>query len=1376
MANKRTRVSYGGINQDLSKSRRQGTEYFDANNVKLSPVEGETFGALSNAYGNKLAAKIPSPVINSGQKKIYYGSKVLDYTSSELDTMTNSGEPQQIIGHIETTNGAILFTTNNIVDCIWNVNNLDVDILDIDLLYIRNMGFSTERPIQAVFNYENALIQKVYWVDGSNYLRFVNIMESIDNGYNNNLIDLPVASINSKSTIDISRPYITDSGGGGVHKAGMIQYAYTLYNLNGAETSLSPLSDLFPLDKGEGQGGGDVNEVVGALPIVHIDNIDEKYEYLKLYSVVYTTYNGIPSIELVYDGRVGNYTEFTFNDTGTKTLDTLSAAEFLFLGADPIKPSHIVAKDNILFAANNTTTAYKVEIDTRAYSYNAGASSADIYTDIVYEEGLTIPYNGTKWDVVADGLEIPTEFDCVNLDFDTFRYQSDGTSIGGQGKYVSYKLLSSTETEVNLPLKQAKFFKDNEVYRIGVVFFNSIGQSTEAKWISDFKARQGNLEGSFNTIEVEFNAAFYAYIATLSDESRPTNYIVVRALRYAKDKTIISQGIMTGMFVQDYTKNRQTTDTYAKRAARNSSLVKTPIPLTRGYGDGKGLTDSYYPIFPTKHNITMNESHNLEDPSRPAGDQDPGGVDIISDEIYADTESDNKRQQSWQYTKMFQMYSPETTFHTEVTVTDKDELHVLGHMERDKYQWWDFSINYQTLGPFLNYMNAESLHGDPAHYSEYVPSGFGIIGPGYRTFKDDQTPRPEYQGIETNTPVVFSRRIHAHKTFLPLNRVNSSLSYKILSNPEIAEVGQNIQRYNNDNSLQYINKLSLVVSDSKLKDDGGADPISQVASVASDNNRCLTMVLGEQGLDHETRVGLDDLYTDVKTDLGDNKWDVELFGEVRKPLSYIYSGALYGGYDYISRSRTEYVGIGPVNNIEDNNVFIPSPGDTFVQTFINTRLTKQPGTVYNKDNMTIVETLEYLVETTINLEERNDSSIRGWNTVVDPTAEEGTNYNTVYSTDATIRTYTTDSTKIRAIERSETQIIASKVKTPGEFVDNWVDFQPNEIQSLDGKYGPITGLLNHWDQVYAWQDFAVAQISINPRVQTQGDDGVTIELGSGKVLHDYQYISTKSGSLNKWGIVSTNSGIYYVDAINKQLQRIQPRKGIEGVSESKGLHSFLQRKVDRDIIRIDNPVELTGAVTGYDTVNGDIYTTILQNDEVSIDPKESFNIAFNEKLNSYTSFYSFVPTRYITKGERVFTVPQNNNELWVHGQKNFQSFYGEKFASDITLVINTDVPGVEKVFDSIEYDSEVLLDGDTDVPKATLDTIEAWTTYQHSDKLELVVGNNIKRKFRTWRAFIPRESGTRNRLRDKWLYLKLGFNPEDNNKLILHDIIINYTV
>ena len=105
----------------------------------------------------------------------------------------------------------------------------------------------------------------------------------------------------------------------------------------------------------------------------------------------------------------------------------------------------------------------------------------------------------------------------------------------------------------------------------------------------------------------------------------------------------------------------------------------------------------------------------------------------------------------------------------------------------------------------------------------------------------------------------------------------------------------------------------------------------------------------------------------------------------------------------------------------------------------------------------------------------------------------------------------------------------------------------------------------------------------------------------------------------------------------------------------------------------------------------------------------------------------------------------------------------------------------------------------------TFNRLETWNEYQNGvANLEDVKDNpsNLKKKFRIWRANIPRNttnkggSGTvsyrRDRMRNPWLYIKLSKEltappvPEDleepvitereinNKKSILHDLVVYY--
>jgi hypothetical protein len=320
---------------------------------------------------------------------------------------------------------------------------------------------------------------------------------------------------------------------------------------------------------------------------------------------------------------------------------------------------------------------------------------------------------------------------------------------------------------------------------------------------------------------------------------------------------------------------------------------------------------------------------------------------------------------------------------------------------------------------------------------------------------------------------------------------------------------------------------------------------------------------------------------------------------------------------------------------------------------------------------------------------------------------------------------------------------------------------------LDGKYGAINALVNTKDQIYALQDKSVALIAINPRVQTQGDDGIGIELGKGAVLYDYNYLTTESGTINKWSVFPAPEGFYYLDVMNKNFGKVQG--GVYNLSDDNGFNTYFKNNINFDLIKQDNPLINKGVTGIYDVVNRQALLTVLQNDD-------NFTIAFNEKLKSFETFYDFTPSLYVNRGTKLLSIDPLNKDLYTHREGNYNEFYGVYYPSYVILQVNPE-SDLDCVFNNIEFKSEAYIDG-VDQPLTTINFLRAYNEYQDTGKVPLIVGRNknLNRKFRKWSAIIARNQGTRDRIRNPWIFLKLELNKTDNTQFILHDIIVNYTV
>lgn len=1338
--------TYRGMSQDVVRDKESFDLYYEGNNIRVITNDSQSQGGVSNEKGTTLKITLPAPeVLTNGN--IRYGNKNLPFKLTDGNELLNSSLPrmsgvQKVISKVLTKDGFILFSTDNKgFDCIWEVFEVLEGNYDFKLLYCRNLGFSEENPIQAIYNYENEIIQKVYWVDGKNQLRFMNIRHSIENGDTEELIDLESSSINIVSDYTLSQIELDSTSGGGIHTSGMIQYAYNLYKINGSQTSLSPISDLIALDKGLLLGGGEVNEVIGTSLLLKIPRLDPKFDYIKIYAIKYTSFNQNPSISLIKDEKIDSYENYIFTDSGN-SINQLSISEFLFLGSNPIRPKHIESKDNRLFSSNYRDTAYVLDIDCRAYSHNQNGLT-DLRSGAVFHNGVTLQGGSSiifSSNTPVSDYVYPTSLDGINPDYEIYRYQKDGSTFGGEGLFIKYELTQTDSSNLDGDLKYLRFFKDDEIYRIGIEFYNKLGQKTEVKWIADFKARKGNLEGNYNTLKVTIKKPeFDAYIASLnlSDEFKPVGYKIVRAERNLKDKTIICQGAATGMMIQSTVdpRNWRYWSDFNNKNARSGEFVKLPSLFSRGFSTKPGERYVWY----NEHLRNINGSG-------------PNARNHGDSEIYAELASDFKVQQTWQYNKMYQLFSPEVTFEEGISFGSNLEFKVKGvceNVEDNKFKQTR-SINAgQYVSPVKENNTGQLGFNRPNDRSGLV--SLGIIG-------------PQYLMCDRNTidHYLYNRK---YTSFVENTGVNRN--FTIYGSPEVVVPGQGVKYYNNDATLKYANTLEGVLSDG-FNDAGcccgGCDDEASIQGINSWGGKSLIIVEGNNKIESD-RLTLKQLVQ--STSINENINGL-LMLEIKRPINYAYNDNIYEGLSVEGKSRASYIGIGSFHDIENNEAFIQSPGDTFVQRFRVGRILKTDTEKDECRTQQFSEIIEFPVETNINVLNRNDLSILDWDSKFQPGHDEYNQYNRVYSQDSNLVRSATDSTLVREVNNFDTRIISSKIKVPGENIDSWTDLLENEVMDLDGKYGPITSLVNFRDNIYALQSFATCAISINPRVQTQGSDGVSIELGTGSVLYDYNYISTTSGCENKWSVFTSPSGFYFIDIVNRNINRVSG-EGFQKLSLNKRMNSFVQNNLDYNTLKKDNPFLKQGITGVYDRLHDTSLFTVLQGDN-------SFTLSYNEKTQLFESFYDYKPSLYVSRGFKLLSFGNDNNSIHEHFSGPVGSFYGEIFPSNITMQYHTQ--DQDSIFNNISFRSELKKNG-IDVHNKSMTQIRAYNDYLDTGVVDLVLNQNIARKFRLWKANIPRAKvngkHTLDRVRGQWFKLFLQFDNLEDQDLILHDTNLMYT-
>ena len=225
----------------------------------------------------------------------------------------------------------------------------------------------------------------------------------------------------------------------------------------------------------------------------------------------------------------------------------------------------------------------------------------------------------------------------------------------------------------------------------------------------------------------------------------------------------------------------------------------------------------------------------------------------------------------------------------------------------------------------------------------------------------------------------------------------------------------------------------------------------------------------------------------------------------------------------------------------------------------------------------------------------------------------------------------------------------------------------------------------------------------------------------------------------------------------------------------------------------------------------------------------SRTVGYSELISGYTSFYDFNPSIYISNGTVLITpntegscisgdTTSRVNELYIHNVGRYGHFYNVINQSSVTLISNA-LPASTKAFDNVSFHMESLwykkvqpnsvnepiggigrntglpVIAPIDITDDTFDKIRFYTDYQMSDYVELIPGQNIRKKEREWQMAVPRNIMNENlvdadifnvynydttrqfkdRMRDKYLLIELIYNNFDsdfadnrNIKFVLH--------
>lgn len=1332
----------GGLDTDTSLNKYSNDKYLKSENFRVI-MEGEnTNGAITNIDGNKKVIQF------TADNNFLPGGSNLKFLSST------------IIGLIELDKNLVVFVQHVFrstltyvfmfpLDVINNLDNplevmIDARTSEYRKLTGKRFGFTPSSMLRIVARKENSFVSKVYFTDGNQPLRVVNLSDPKIDSYSIDKFEL-VPNVN------LTQPKFFMLGSGSL-RVGRVQYSYQLYNLNGAETNFSPVSNLINLTKStEGVPsnkflGSELEENSGKSVQLTITNTDRRFDRIRVVRVLYESVDVEPSVQVFFEGAITDST-MVIEDSGKLILEEFTIEEFNELLINPI-PKTIDTKNNYLFLGNVRLDYFDVDFNARAKRKN---SLGEIY------DGDFNPYNLLSEDLIRTSSQRYIYKDHTN------------EILGGEGENVSYRFITK-EIPIDSynfnPTNRSRIVKNissdsgtyansqnaslyvgyqrDEIYRFGLVCYDNKMRPSFVKWIDDIRFPDFKDEESYTRETVTSDV--YDYVGYLKINLLPNATINSGlSLKLSRDNQSFIFNVITdddADIILNATGLRNMV-VFNNNLLFGNSVIITDYTISDGGKsivfriEGKNVDDNFRFSVESldaagistsiSQNLTLvsqgttiietvDFKYNLAS-SIPSGNRNITNANILGIEF----EVRNLPSQ----VKAYQIVRAQRTGLDRTVIDLGLTSHITRNLTFERAPTIDNTSNirlYEYTSPEHLVNNLLSVKGDRIETPLSISEG-SLPNLSYSSNLGGS-------GSGINRLITYNYRASVVNTLIKTKIVSA---YNHLHSPN-----EGLETFTDRGNIPN-------VIDGAFK---GSTKIIETESLLFNTTSQNSPLISR-----------------------------------RRRVIYPY-----GGSTISALNNTEYIACGDLTErgLTTTKVF---NGDVYIGYFTfhrllwNTEKTENAGQASNNK----LQVVNFITESTLNLELLLSPSLNFFD---NPATQAFINiplllamqesrgayrvvgdniysqefdmyrYNSVYSQLATAKKFYPRPTDFQEEVHYPYRVHYSDKKVLGEPFDRWMKFRPNNFKDVDPKYREIIKLHNFKDNLFFFQPKGIGILGVEQRELIQTSAPGPLVAGLGDVISQPYYLSSESGSMDHWTITNSRSVLYYFDRINKKIARLV-ENGVEYISDSLNISSLMKKN---------------------NTKNTPFFIYDPEYNEIQMCLEYNRILIYNEYLNVFTGVHNSKHNLGTIADGKTYTIHKLGgsnvaSSIYRGNEPNSRSLHGHPMgASIITLVINPQSNFV-CVYDVLEFTIDMLNKDGVKVNNSCITQIRLYNEYQDTGNITLKPDENIYQKFRTWRfneMFDFSEQDTP-RLRSAYLLLDIIFNPTaESTKTLLHDVFTKY--
>ena len=255
---------------------------------------------------------------------------------------------------------------------------------------------------------------------------------------------------------------------------------------------------------------------------------------------------------------------------------------------------------------------------------------------------------------------------------------------------------------------------------------------------------------------------------------------------------------------------------------------------------------------------------------------------------------------------------------------------------------------------------------------------------------------------------------------------------------------------------------------------------------------------------------------------------------------------------------------------------------------------------------------------------------------------------------------------VPAIKNDFTNRIAySDIHVNDAFKNGFRVFQGTHYRDYPKTYGSITKIVELRGNLLCVFEHGVALIPVNERAVAGEGAGGNVYINTSNVLPENpKVLSDTFGSQWRDSVIKTPRAVYGVDTIGKKIWRTNG-ESFECISDFK-TQEFLNQNISLTERELEPVIGIRNVKSHFNRFKNDVMFTFYDN--LYGFEERAWNLCFNEDLQKWITFYSWMPSYSENIYNQYFSFDRNTSK-WI--SKLGVSHYGNDFSDGVTLEDNT---------------------------------------------------------------------------------------------------------